>query len=804
MGLEDMGPSLLLKKVSKETLLGDVQYRGAISDFTVVKKQITKADYSELWIRYNEDDVYGDGNNFELACTKAAGDQFELEEAEMQVAAEAAATAAAELAEQNKPGRRKKVKPESKPWVSLGSETEIEHENVVTDKTPKVVLQVLRKRIHFNSNEKVKKLGDVDAITLWNSASMECRPFKEKIPSINFSETDVGVQAVPFVSEIGTQATPGVPKPMATQYEPRRTVAETDNESASTAEVSSSQQKEKLTSFLDKVNPLMRSALQQNECYDIFVDDFSQLADDDTGSGGRITTTAMEEMHSFTSLKYNKGKTVACVDWAPSGFFGPGVVAASCVETTSFEHAVATGGVPRPGAVLIWDFEDPIHPKYVLEAPSDVQCFEFNKDTPTLVAGGLANGQVCFWDVSDLVKDTKSDKGTTPVCHPKFVSEVPESHVSPVTDVTWLGADISVTKPRGELLKPNPVTGNCTFFATTSADGKVLFWDTEVKKDTKRRNFFLNPSYKIMLGRGEQSGTLQAVKFDFSPSLRPPARDGSLPENATSFFASSADGEVAQCDFIAGEEEGGVSLEFTKMCSTAHSNAVRSISRSPFFPDLVVTAGAASFKLWRFGSQHPVFSSPQLPTKFNSCAFSPTRPSVVFVAKDDGVVDAWDLLDRSHEPSVATRVNSTAVGPIKFVDARNETAIKKGKHREQLLAVGDAGGVLHVVRTPRALRKPKLRELERMEAFLHRESARAVDAVERAEAREAAIATREEANAAAAAVAGGKAEKPSARRGARGDRELTDDERREQEYLVLEERFMIEMGLKDPPVEKEE
>ena len=257
---------------------------------------------------------------------------------------------------------------------------------------------------------------------------------------------------------------------------------------------------------------------------------------------------------------------------------------------------------------------------------------------------------------------------------------------------------------------------------------------------------------------------------------------------------------MAQCDFVVpADEEGASAPEHTKLCVAGHNQAVRSISRSPFFPDLVMSVGASSFKLWREGVAAPVFSSPQLPTRFASCAFSPTRPSVVYVAKEDGVVDAWDLLDRSHEPSQSARVNSGAAGPMQFWSPAGE---KPGeKTREQLLAVGDDGGVLHVVRTPRALRKPKPRELERTEAFLHREMARAEDAARRAEAREAAAAAREEAAAAAAAAAGEESSKARAK-GERG--QMTEDERREAEYLALEEAFMIEMGLREPPTAKEE
>ena len=372
-----MGPEVLLKRVSKETLLGDIQYRGAISDFTIVKKQISKADYDELLIRYNEEDVYGDGNNFELAVTKAAAEAFETHEAERVVAAAAAAEAAAAEAEAAKPGRRKRAKPVSKPWVSQGSESEISEENVVTSaESQKTTTQVFRKRSSFGQPCEAR-LTDVDAITLWNSASMECRPFKEKTPSVRFVEADVATQAVPATRSSATQATPLAPKPMSTQYEPRRSSSAgfesvgVGGSRAARETSASAEDPARLRAFLEKVDPLMRGALQQNECYDIFADDFASLADDDLGASD---AQEVKEVHSFTSLMYNKGKTVACVDWVPGA---RGAVAASCVATASFEAAVAAGGAKSRGAVLIWDFEDPIHPRRVLEAPADVHCFQF-------------------------------------------------------------------------------------------------------------------------------------------------------------------------------------------------------------------------------------------------------------------------------------------------------------------------------------------------------------------------------------------------------------------------------------------
>lgn len=64
--VETEGDETALAFVAKEKLLGDVQFRGAISDFHPIKAQLQKADYDPLLVKYNHDDRYGDGNNFEV------------------------------------------------------------------------------------------------------------------------------------------------------------------------------------------------------------------------------------------------------------------------------------------------------------------------------------------------------------------------------------------------------------------------------------------------------------------------------------------------------------------------------------------------------------------------------------------------------------------------------------------------------------------------------------------------------------------------------------------------------------------
>ena len=60
------GVAFPMTYVSKEKLIKDMQFRGAISDFHPIKEHIVNADYDQLLLRSNNDDLYGDGNNFEV------------------------------------------------------------------------------------------------------------------------------------------------------------------------------------------------------------------------------------------------------------------------------------------------------------------------------------------------------------------------------------------------------------------------------------------------------------------------------------------------------------------------------------------------------------------------------------------------------------------------------------------------------------------------------------------------------------------------------------------------------------------
>ena len=61
---------------------------------------------------------------------------------------------------------------------------------------------------------------------------------------------------------------------------------------------------------------------------------------------------------------------------------------------------------------------------------------------------------------------------------------------------------------------------------------------------------------------------------------------------------------------------------------------------------------------------------------------------VLYLGRADGVLEVWDLLDRSHEPSMTANPTSSAITSLSFSPA-GAPAAPGGRAVQQLLAVGE-------------------------------------------------------------------------------------------------------------------
>jgi dynein intermediate chain 3, axonemal len=101
-------------------------------------------------------------------------------------------------------------------------------------------------------------------------------------------------------------------------------------------------------------------------------------------------------------------------------------------------------------------------------------------------------------------------------------------------------------------------------------------------------------------------------------------------------------------------------------------------------------------------------------------AWSPTRPSVLVVACADGALMAWDFTDSSYRPSIELKATHTRITSMEFLNS-STGATATMFSRQQLLAVGDEGGTLHIFEVPRNITRPVHNEEDIMRKFLDRE-----------------------------------------------------------------------------------
>lgn len=225
---EDMTDEQTYKLIKKEDILADLQNRAAVSDFYPVKKIVREYPGEELLLVYDKDFKYG--LNFYLIGTEEGKENF-LKTPEVPEEQE-------ELKEHVQEDLYIYKPPVSKPWVSLGSEKEIEEESVQESKK-RVTYMISRKRRQFGAPVTFR---DQNASSV-KDAYIECTSYPDKNYTLTQVEKDIGLQVIAEVKDSSTQTKWAFPRNATTQYYPREFSEEEKNvfiESKSLAEFFSS------------------------------------------------------------------------------------------------------------------------------------------------------------------------------------------------------------------------------------------------------------------------------------------------------------------------------------------------------------------------------------------------------------------------------------------------------------------------------------------------------------------------------------------------------------------------------------
>ncbi|XP_074763348.1 dynein axonemal intermediate chain 3 [Athene noctua] len=671
---EDVTEENCFKLIKKEDIIQDLKKRAAISDFHPVKKAVLEYPGEEILVVFDAKFQYG--QNFYFVASEEAKQNL-LKPPET----------AEDKEEKEEENREETLEvhpykpPVHKPWVSLGSEKEIEEESVKDTVT----------EIKYVISQGHRKFGAPITFTDKNASHVkdsyiECTSYQDKTFSIKMLEKDVGVQMVPKVREASTQTKWTYPKNAATQYFPRELSNKEKEESLSS---------EKLKEFLKSVHLRMEIALQQNEIMNAFFDDWEALAEDESNSGSK-PDVYLKAYRSFTDLRYLKDRTISCVCWHPTIY---GIIAVSAKEQLSFEEQ-------------LWDISQ--HEEKLQNAQTD--------------ADGI---KVTSVNMPSLMQVQQSSTEPPLVSH-CTVSSIQYSHIKPVTDIHWLP----------DCFKDNRIDATfenraeiCVQLVTCSSDCSVLFWGipatklpeqpssekvrekdifympSDVPDTSKNLDLCWKPLIKIHLRESDPNTEYGPVRISLRElhyhckTSEVPTKDSLYTKRTTSssknlkllesistdVFVGTEDGEIVYSNWkmeIDSDSAKPVSQKHTEKYIT-HTETINVLQRSPFFKDIILSIGGRNFAIWKEGVTYgPILQSSCSAGRYTTGHWSLTRPGVFFIGRDDGNIDIWDLLKKSHEPSHFQNMSKSM---ITFISPWIASP------KQHFLAVSDDLGVLHVL-----------------------------------------------------------------------------------------------------------
>lgn len=718
------------KLIPKQVFLDDVQKRAAVSDFSPVKKEIANAELDDILVVYDADFLYG--QNFFLIITNDAklkylypnGPPADPDALPTPGGQEGGAEGEEDLNEIfiYKP-------PSPRPWMSLGSEDDVK-DMQVKNKRDNIKLICNRKRKFFNTEVKFSYSEvKIESIKPKKNATTMTTKMQQETPS----------QAVVITKEnVAQTKRPDSHRNQWVQTQPREKTVEQQKEVLASEEIKSQ---------MTKMEPLVNLCLQQNDLYNPFDDCWEILGSKDDGFGSK-SDGHLREYQSFTDLVFSKDKRLTCIDWHPKI---KGIIAVSCAQRVSLYDRIdlAPKLLLSPSVILIWSFSDPIHPCLLLQAPTDVYSFQFCPSNPDIISAGCINGQIVLWDIAEyhekLVSSNEKSQPKkkqslfgeeqgpdTPIVMWKAVSAIENGHKAPISQIQWIPAGLEMNK-LGQTIANTE--SRCVQLLTTAADGSFAVWDMRPPPQKASMTGLKKRGQKEQ--EQKETDPYAHLNLFWKPLLKANLQNGdSGVHNPTKISLPKFNGETIKNDFFCGTEQGDVLYTSSKLVkdgdsgklvaprpnwqSDAHAGPITTVARSPFFPEVVLTVGGWSFSIWKETENSDVSSTPLLHVssndkKYTAGAWSPTRPSIIFLGTHEGNVEVWDLLEKTHEASVIQNISTARITQLTPWVVSSKT---------NLIAVSDSVGTLHILEIPWNYRYPTPNETQTVHGYIAREVSR--------------------------------------------------------------------------------
>ena len=163
------------------------------------------------------------------------------------------------------------------------------------------------------------------------------------------------------------------------------------------------------------------------------------------------------------------------------------------------------------------------------------------------------------------------------------------------------------------------------------------------------------------------------------------------------------------------------SMEWYKV---AHDGPVTTVTRSPFFSDLVLTVGGYLFAVWRETElTQPLIVKSSGEAGLTGGCWSLSRASVVFTSCEDGTIQCWNLLAGGNSPIQKQNTSGYTITCITGYYADPEEKMN-GDITGQYLSMADTTGTIRLLTLPKHMHETTSTEESDTRDFTIRETER--------------------------------------------------------------------------------
>jgi len=421
----------------------------------------------------------------------------------------------------------------------------------------------------------------------------------------------------------------------------------------------------------------VESRVRQNDSINMFEEYFAE----DTSPTQWATPPSAKTLTIFRDPSSRSPRAVSRVCWHPESV--ERVASLHC--SLSFE--ALNCGAQRPQSAepevissFIWDCSNPNRPLFRIDPESAICCMAFNKKNADTLVGGCYNGILGVWDLRKA--GNKAVESTV----------IESGHSDPIYAVEWIQSR----------------TG--TEFVSVSTDGSICWWDA--------RKLGTGPMDQMLL-RDEQSE-------DESGSASNMLYGGTSLEyrtdaGATKYLVGTEQGTILSVERKAkkdGDSQKQLKLVYDQSTEYRHHGPVYSLCRNYFIPKCILSVGDWMARIWAEDCRTPIMSTRYEHSYLTSGQWSPSRPGVFFLSKQDGTLDVWDYYFKGQfEPSLSVKVSDH--------HSLSDVAVSP-KGGSKFVAVGAADGSVTVLELCKSLYESQNLNAEKqaMAALFERETNR--------------------------------------------------------------------------------